>query len=147
MAKQKSLRRTEYVPEADKQLFDWCGEKLPQGRFSVCDVDKIFVKSGNIMFCEVKSKMANVGTSQYVILKIIHAAMKRLDGERLPIKLQDGKVINLDIKYHGYKLLQFENTFFDDGKAFINNKEVTEKESHRFIQLQITLFSIFAFNE
>jgi hypothetical protein len=137
----KTRRRTKFVDNFTSKLFDWTGNNLPQRNFNSTDVDLIFRDNdGNIMLLEIKRKKGNLSPSQYVTFQILNKALqaleRELDGKELEVKTVKGGTIKTPIRYQGFNLLQFENTFFDDGKIYINRKEVTEAKAIDFFSFK-----------
>jgi len=74
------------------------------------------IKSGKWMLIEEKRYMSKATWSQRELFKIVH------------------KACISDPNYCGIHLIQFENTSPDDGKVYIDNKEVTHEELIKFLQ-------------
>lgn len=103
-----------------QMLNDWTRKKLPESSetgFTVNDIDLVLrnYKTKKIMLLEIKCQMAVLTLSQS------------------QIKMLFDKVLNNGLpkegwQYLGFHLLQFEKTFFHDGKVFFDGKEKTEAE-------------------
>jgi hypothetical protein len=70
---------------------------------------------------EIKCKQAPLSYAQGKIFNEIDAALRRGMG--------DGW------QYLGFYILQFENTSFDDGKAFLNGQEITGDEFKMWLRI------------
>ena len=110
----------------DVELSNWIRAKLPipVTGFSVTDVDIVFYnwKTKRFMVIEKKCKMAEPKPAQ-------HEFFRMLDN-RLKQPLTDGWQF---LRAH---LLQFENTSFSNGKAFIDRREISEAEAIRFFSME-----------
>lgn len=132
----KTYRKTRFVE--DKYLMDWIGVNLPSASsgFTATDLDLILRhKSGDFMFLETKRFGANVKDHQSITFQILDAALRRINGEKIKVKAF-GTTIEVPIKYHGFKLLQFERRTFDDGDVMINGQRKTEEEVRKILSLK-----------
>lgn len=75
-------------------------------------------KTGDWMFIEEKRYNAGVKYWQHKLFALIHKACQR------------------DQKYKGFHLIVFENTSPDDGKIFLNKKEITKDELIKFLMFK-----------
>jgi len=73
-------------------------------------------KTGQFMLLEEKRYMSEPKTYQHQIFEQLNNAFKN------------------DPNYHGFHLLQFENTSPKDGNIFLDHKEITEKQLTDFLQ-------------
>ena len=136
----KTYRKTEFVQ--DKYMMDWCGRNLPSAKnFYVTDLDMICTdRSGNIMLIEIKRRMASVRPHQRVTFSILDQALRAFSGQKAKISLPDRQIkFDVEIKYHGVHLIQFEKTTFDDGLVFFDDKRVTEKQLAQLLSFKKTL--------
>lgn len=72
-------------------------------------------KTGKFMLIEEKRHMSKPKPYQHKIFEQLHQAF------------------NKDINYCGFHLLQFENTSPEDGKIYLDNKEVSKDDLIRFL--------------
>ncbi len=73
-------------------------------------------KTGDWMLIEEKRHMAKVKWWQRQIFNLLAWCCKH------------------HFKFHGFHILQFENTSPTDGKIFLDNKKITEKDLIKFLQ-------------
>lgn len=125
----KTRRRTNFVPSADVKLSDWIRTNLPSCKdFFVTDIDFVLrSRKGCMMVIEKKCRMATIPNAQRVTLQIVHFALQLANNKKAPVKI-NGKKFYQKVMFKGSYLLQFENTFFDDGKVYFDGEEVTEQE-------------------
>ncbi len=131
-----TYRKTRFVE--DKYFMDWIGCNLPPATdgFTATDLDLILRdKSGRIMLLETKRKGASMKTHQSITFQILDQALQAIDGRTLKINAF-GKKINVPIKYKGFKLLQFENTTFENGRVAINAEVMTEEEVKEVLSMR-----------
>ena len=109
--------------ENTKKFNDWVRYKLPDSYtgFSASDLDFIFWNwiAKKVMFIEIKSRKKYPKKGQKIMWKNIHKWML--------------KGIDNDWEYLGFHLIQFENTDFEDGKCYLDKKEIKEKELIDFL--------------
>lgn len=115
------MTRQRQVVIDDHRLSDWFRRRCPHSStgFVCTDIDMVFYdyKRKYIMVVEIK-KMNNKPTlTQRQVLRIVHDCLKNGIQELYP-----------DYTYCGTHLLTFERMFFDEGRVYWNNKEVTEDE-------------------
>lgn len=133
---QGTYRRTKFVQ--DTYLMDWIGKNLPSAKsgFTATDLDLIVRdKSGRIMLIETKRRLADMKEHQRITFQILHEALKRLNGETINVKAFNSKM-NIKVDYRGFKLIQFENTSFEDGSVFVNGVETDEDGIRRLLSFQ-----------
>ncbi len=116
--------RTDHAP--DDYLLNWTRENLPDAKdFWVSDADLIIRDRKNrLMIIEVKRHKGTMSHSQRTTYLILDALARQGHGTRL--KLRDGRI--MPFKYAGFFLLQFEKTGFNDGRAYIDGRVMSEKE-------------------
>lgn len=94
----------------------WIRESLPDSKtgFMVSDIDFIIYnyKTKNIAIIELKTRSAELKTWQSIFYKNICKWIKN--------------GIDDDWNFKGFYFIKFENTFFNDGKCFLNNIEISE---------------------
>ena len=76
-------------------------------------------KNSKFMLIEEKRYMAKPAYFQHKIFQQLHNAFKN------------------DPNYYGFHLIQFENTNPEDGKTFLDNKEITKEELISFLSFNI----------
>jgi len=142
----KTGRKTNFVP--DPYFYDWCITHLPNRRlFFITDIDMIIRdRNGRIMLVEKKCKKAVPKKSQSITYRMLHALILRAD-KTGALDLGDGYGSLYDWTYYGFHLLQFENTSFEDGKAYFDNKEVTEEELKKILSFDSDILKVKASSE
>ncbi|MEM6320641.1 MAG: hypothetical protein AAF960_23430 [Bacteroidota bacterium] len=122
--------KTKYA--ADPYMILWTAEHLPNKKsFFISDLDLIIRDARNdkehIMLIEIKRYMGKVAVCQQstfdVLHKLINAGLHALKNQ---VRCKNG--ISHKIKYHGFHLLQFERSSFEDGKVYFDGKEVSEQQ-------------------
>lgn len=107
------------VGTRDLAFSEWIRNKLPNTSTgqTVTDLDFIFKnhKTKQIMMLEVKTRNASLKKHQQITFSEISHFL------RLGYATSDWR-------YYGFHLLVFERTCFADGKAFLDNKQITEQE-------------------
>ena len=81
-------------------------------------------RSGHIMLIEEKCFMGKPSLAQRDTHGIVHQALEYACS-RIPFK-RELKGRTSSIKYHGYHILQFENTGPQDGKIYWDGQEISE---------------------
>ena len=123
------VKNPEHVP--DKKWKEWTLTNLPSSEnYWVTDIDS-FIRSryGCFLIVEIKRQQAEVKTWQSLGLGVIAQALNESEGKtiepnevnRLPFSI----VIN---RFCGIQEIVFENTWFHDGKVYLNGKESSEHE-------------------
>lgn len=119
------MTRKEITGTRDLTFSGWVRENLPDSSsgYMASDLDFIFwnYKTKKVMLIEIKTRSANVKTWQKTMWSNINKWLKN--------------GIDNDWTYLGFNLIQFEKTNFDDGKCFLNGKEICEKELIKFLNL------------
>lgn len=109
-----------------KKTSDWIREKLPDSHtgFSVSDLDFIVWnwKAKKVMLLELKTNNATCGKAQHMMWRNLNQWIKT--------------GITKDWQYLGFNLLTFEKSSFADGKAFLNNNEISEEDLIKFLSLE-----------
>jgi hypothetical protein len=119
------MTKKEITGYRDLTFSGWVRENLPDSStgYMASDLDFIFwnYKTKKVMFIEIKTRGCNIKTWQknmwYNLNKWII------------------KGIDKDWQYLGFYLIQFEKTNFNDGKCFLNGKEINEQELMNFLSL------------
>lgn len=100
------------------KMSDWIREYLPDSSigFLVTDIDFVFYNymTKKIALIEVKTNNSQVARWQFGILQHVAQCIQK--------GIYDGW------QFAGLYLVRFEHTFFDDGKCYLNNTEVTEQQ-------------------
>ena len=103
----------------------WIREKLPDSKtgYLVSDIDFVLYnyKTKKVMLLEVKTRNAELKTWQSIFYKNITEWLK--------------KGIDSDWTFLGFHIVKFENTFFDDGKCFLDGVEITEDNLTKFLSM------------
>tara|TARA_R110000744_G_scaffold375175_1_gene488474 strand:+ start:216 stop:590 length:375 start_codon:yes stop_codon:yes gene_type:complete len=112
--------------ENDLYFSKWIRNKLEDSHtgFRCYDLDFILwhKKNKNIMFIELKSYNAEVKPDQRLMLKLLDQWIK--------------KGITEDWNFYGTHLITFEKSGFENGKCFLNNKEIKEKDLIDFLNFK-----------
>jgi len=119
------MTRKEVTRIRDLTFSSWIRKKLPDSStgFSVSDLDFILWnwKTKKVMMLEIKTRNSKPRVGQKIMWQNINQWIKN--------------GIDDDWKYLGFHLIVFEKTDFTDGKCYLNNKEITEKELINFLSL------------
>lgn len=112
------MTRKEITNFRDLTLSGWIREKLPDSSTGLMVSDLDFVlynfKTKKLVLLEIKTRNSELKTWQRNMFKNISEWI--------------AKGIDKDWKYHGFNVLKFENTFFNDGKVYFNDNEMSERE-------------------
>jgi len=107
----------EHTNNRDLAFSYWVRSNLPDSStgFLVSDLDFILqnYKTKKIMLLEIKTRNADMKQWQSKLFKQIDKWIR--------------KSIDAEWEYLGFHLIQFENTYFDDGKVYFDRKESNEK--------------------
>lgn len=117
--------RKEITGIRDLTFNNWIRNNLPDSNtgFSASDLDFILWnwKTKKVIMLELKSRNSYPRKGQKMMWhKINNWMIKGVDD---------------DWTYLGFHLIVFENTSFEDGKCFLNNKEISEIELINFLSL------------
>jgi len=120
------MTRKEITGIRDLTFSRWIRKKLPDSStgYSVSDLDFVLWnwKTKKVMMLEIKTRSDLPRKGQKYMWKNINNWMRK--------GVDDGW------KYLGFNLIVFEKTDFLDGKCYLNNKEITEKELINFLSLE-----------
>jgi hypothetical protein len=115
--------RQEITGKRPLEVSKWIRRKMPDSKtgYWVSDLDFILynVKTKKLMFLEVKTRNSPPKWFQKTMWKSIHNWIR--------------KGIDDDWTYLGFNLITFENTVFNDGRCFLNGKEISELELKEFL--------------
>jgi len=127
-----TYRNSDHAP--DKYLFDWFSQNLPDAQsYFVTDIDFVIRdRAGRLLLLEVKRRKSKVKPHQNVTFQILHQALKQISGKEIRVRINDRRTW-LTVFYRGFAFLQFENTSFEDGAAYLNGQQMTEKEIIDFL--------------
>ncbi len=118
------MTHAERTYKRDLTFNNWIRENLPDSKagFWVSDIDFVFVnsKKRTLMLLELKQHGKNLRPFQSELLNFLDRIIEK------------GKPENF--MYLGYHVLKFQNTCWHDGKAWLDGKEITEKEFIDFIR-------------
>ena len=102
----------------------WIKDMLPTGElgFWVSDIDFVFYnrEKNKLMLLEIKHGDNNLRDFQVELFS------------KLDLMLREGAK-NIGCDYLGYHILRFENSFWDSGKVYLDEKEITEEEFKKLI--------------
>jgi len=110
------MTKPEITGVRDLKFSRWIRESLPDSAtgFLVSDLDWIICnyKTKTIMLLEVKTRGKKLPAWQRKIFELLDSWIKR--------------GITDDWLYLGFHVIMFENTFFDDGDVYFDDKKVNE---------------------
>ena len=112
------MTRKEYTHTRDLTFSGWIRENLPDSSTGLLVTDLDFIvynwKKKKILLLEIKTRNTPLKNWQ----------------QRLFDKLSKwiAKGIDDDWTYLGFHTLKFEKTFFNDGKCYLDNKLISEKD-------------------
>ena len=115
------MTRPEITGKRDLKFSGWIRENLPDSNtgFLVSDFDFVLCnkRTKQMMMLEIKTRNKKVPKWQYELFRNIANSL------RLGMK-------NFMPKWTfvGYHIITFENTFFDDGNVYFNDRLTNEKE-------------------
>jgi len=119
------MTRKEVTGSRDLTFSQWIRENLPDSEsgFAVSDLDFVLWnwRSNKLMLLEIKTRGAKPKRFQ------------KMQWARINSWINKG--IQSDWVYLGFHLIVFENTSFEDGKCFLDNKEISEPELIDFLSL------------
>ena len=117
--------REEKLNSRDLTFSGWIRKNLPDSNtgFMVTDIDFVLFnyKTKKIMIVEIKCRMAEVKTWQKKFYRLL---LKWLT-----------KGMDKEWTFSGIHLIQFEKTFFTDGKCYLDRKEISEKDLVLFLSM------------
>jgi len=120
------VTRKEITGKRPLDFSGWVRNCLPDSStgFSASDLDFIIWnwKTKKLMFLEIKTKSAICRKGQKMMWSNLHKWI--------------GKGISDDWTYLGFHLIVFENTFFHDGKCYLDNKEIDESELIKILSFE-----------
>lgn len=129
-----------HIPDID--FYNFTNTHLPKFGFYITDLDAIVRTNKNqIMLLEKKCKLSEPSQCQRITYHFLHGLIIGCNGK--PIEIPSlGKIENWT--YYGLHLLQFENSSFEDGKAFFDRKEVTKAELVKIFNFDSDRLKIYA---
>ena len=111
--------------ESLKKMSDWIRSNLPDSSmgFMVSDLDFILYnyKTKMCIFIEIKTHNAELRFWQSSMLKNLERWMEK--------GIDDGWL------FGGVEVIKFENSSFQDGKVWLNEKETTEEELKKVLSI------------
>ena len=126
------MTRQEQTGTRDLTFNDWCRKKLPDSDtgMSISDIDfymwnwlkHLKTKDGEHLLVEVKTRNKPMGKGQAMMYK------------KLSKWISEG-ASKEGWRFKGFFCIKFENTFFNDGKVFVNDKESSEEEIIKLLSL------------
>lgn len=118
--------RQEITGTRELNFSQWVREELPDSAtgFLATDLDFILYnyKTKQIALVEVKTRGANLKFWQEGIFKSLSRWV--------------AKGIDSDWTFRGFYTIKFENTFFHDGKCYLNGVQSTEREIREILSLK-----------
>lgn len=125
------MTRPEITGKRELKLSKWIRINLPDshgGAFLVSDLDFILCSKiyKRLMLLECKTRNSEMRYSQKYILGIIDKCIRFA----LP------KIMS-DWEYKGFHVIKFENTFFDDGKVYLDGYEIDEGGIKYFLSMDV----------
>jgi hypothetical protein len=104
----------------DLTFSQWIRRCLPDSNTGYCVSDLDFIlwnwKQKKLMFIEVKTRNSEPKRFQQIMWN------------NLAKWITAGMELEKEWTFLGYHLIKFENTFFNDGKCFLNGEEITEED-------------------
>jgi hypothetical protein len=120
------MTKPEITNKRDLTFSKWVREFLPDSQtgYSASDIDFILWnwKTKKIMLVEVKTRSKEIAKGQKTMFQNLHKWIK--------------KGVAHDWQYLGFHLITFQNTFFDDGKVFLDGREITERDLIEFLSMK-----------
>jgi len=120
---QKRTTRQEVTGVRPLDLSAWIRTSLPESKtgYLVSDLDFVLYnyRTKKLMMLELKTRNAPPREWQKLMWQNMHKWIK--------------KGIDDDWTYLGFNLITFENTFFNDGRCYLNGKEISELELKEFL--------------
>lgn len=130
---------SKYINDID--FYKFTNTNLPKFGFYITDVDAVVRTNKNqILIIETKCRMAEPSIAQLNSYKAIHSAF--INSDKKSLWMHQGKVN--DWAYYGLHLIQYENTSFEDGKAYFDRKEVTKAELVNIFNFKSDRLKIYA---
>jgi len=121
------MTRKEVTGIRSLEFSDWVREKLPDSStgYSASDLDFILWnwKEKKVMLLEIKTRMTMLRKGQDMMFRNISRWIKN--------------GIDEGWEYKGFHLITFENTNFEDGKCFLDLKEINETDLIKFLSMPI----------
>jgi len=109
--------------EIAKKFNDWVRTECPDSSFGFLATDLDFIlynyNTKKLMLLEIKTRNRPLEFWQEKVF------------ENFSRWLKNG--LNKDWTFLGFHIIKFQNTFFNDGKCYLDNKEITEKELKIFL--------------
>lgn len=125
------LRQTNYT---GFDFSDWlrsnCRDSSDGLTMTDCDMSIYDYKRKYLMFIEVKRRMKFLTYPQERMFSMIDDAMRQYKTNRIK-------------KYCGFHIVQFENTWFSDGRVFVDGAEVSEYDLARILSFDDDDFNSF----
>lgn len=117
------MTRSEFTGSRDLTFSGWVRKNLPDSSFGflVTDLDFILYNytTKKIMLLEIKTHNSQLKKWQETIFRQLAKWIKQ--------------GIDNDWSFLGFNIVRFENTFFNDGNCWLNDKLVTEEELKLFL--------------
>ena len=117
------MTRKEITNHRDLSFSTWVRTNLPDSStgFLVSDLDFILqnYNTKKIMLIEIKTHGCPLKTWQSKLFNQIDKWLKN--------------GVDNDWQYYGFHVITFENTFFNDGKTYLDGVEKTENEIKKFL--------------
>jgi hypothetical protein len=130
------MTKRELTGYRDLRFNGWIRNQLPDSSTGFCVSDLDFIiwnwKARKILLLEVKTRNKTLPKFQQIMFR------------NLAQWIRSG--ISSEWTFEGFHALRFSDTDFNDGVAYLNNKEVTEQQVIKYLSLEWTQAPI-DFNE
>lgn len=117
------MTRPEFSGVRDLKMSGWIRQNLPDSSFGfyVTDLDFILYnwQTKKIMLLEVKTRNGEIKKWQKTIFIQLERWIRK--------GIDDGWA------FLGFSTIKFENTFFDDGRVFLNGTLATEEQIKKYL--------------
>ena len=122
------MTRQEYSNTRSLVFSGWIRNKLPASNTGFCVTNQDWVlwnwQERKLMFVEEKTHNGKLASWFHKLIKeVLHPAISKFAKES-------------EIDYRGYHLIQFENEGPEDGKIFLDYREIAEQELIDFLSMK-----------
>jgi len=123
------MTKPEITGKRDLRFSQWIRTNLPDsggGAFLVTDLDFILcsIKYKLLMLLECKTRNKSIQNWQRNIFDILDKCIKYALPKIMP-----------EWEYKGFHVIKFENTFFDNGKVYLDGQEIDEEGLRYFLSM------------
>ena len=125
------MTKSEITGKRDLRFSQWIRSELPDsngGAFLVTDLDFILCSMTYklLMLVECKTRNKTIRPWQQDIFNILDRCIKYALPKIMP-----------EWEYKGFHAIKFENTFFDNGRVFLDGQEVDEEGLRYFLSMMV----------